>query len=32
MVIHSEQDFFEKVKKALKSQEVYENFLRLASC
>jgi histone deacetylase complex regulatory component SIN3 len=28
MVIHSEQDFFEKVKKALKSQEVYDNFLR----
>ena len=27
-MIHSEQEFFERVKKALKSQEVYENFLR----
>ncbi|XP_063674545.1 paired amphipathic helix protein Sin3a-like isoform X2 [Bolinopsis microptera] len=28
IVIYSEQDFFDRVKKALKSQEVYENFLR----
>ena len=31
IVIHSEQDFFDKVKKALKSQEVYDNFLRWVS-
>ena len=29
IVIYSEQDFFDRVKKALKSQEVYANFLRL---
>ena len=28
IVIYSEQDFFDRVKKALKSQEVYANFLR----
>ena len=28
VIVHSEHNFFERVRKAVKSQEVYDNFLR----